>query len=918
MLRIHASTTPASAKSYFNSADYYSEGQELIGQWRGKGAARLGLTGEIQKEDWERLCDNRDPATGRSLTPRQKANRRVGYDFTFDVPKSVSLLYGITGDERLLAAFRSAVQETMQEIEGEAQARVRIGGKDEDRTTGNLVWGEYVHFTARPIGGVPDPQLHAHCFAFNATFDPEESRWKAAQLGAIKHDAPYFQAAFDARMARKLADLGLPIARTRTSWEIDGLGRPTLEKFARRTNRIEAVAKARGINDPKAKASLGATLRERKAKGIPMGELREHWRQRLNDQEAAAMDAQARGLGGEAFLEVDGSAREAVSLAAEHCFERASVMPERTVLAEALKRAVGKASLSSVLYEFRKAGFITADRDGQRLITTREVLAEEARMIAFARDGRGKETPLGGSMTKPHMFSREWLNAGQRAAVNHVLHSPDRVMVIRGAAGVGKTSMMQEAVEAIQAHGTRVLVFAPSAAASRGVLRTKNFADADTVARLLVDEKLQEQARGQVIWVDEAGLLGTRSMGKVFELANKLDTRVILSGDRRQHGSIERGAALRLLEEEAGLVPAEIKEIQRQKDKYKDAVQLLSEGRTEDGFRALDKLKWIKEGPDEDRDRRLAADYVAAISEGKSTLVVSPTHAEGERVTEAIRSALRRAGRLDGKERPLQAFEAVDLTTAQRSDPLNYTPDSVLVFHQNAKGFRKGERVRVGDLAPESLPLDQAERFQVYRPKQLAISAGDLVRITKNGQTADRKHALNNGAVYAVKGFTAKGEVVLANGWTLAKNFGHLAYGYVVTSHASQGRDVQRVLIGQSSTSFPASSQEQFYVSISRGTESVTVYTDNKLELLDAVKRSDPRLSATELVSGKVDKQRQREQTKSRDQSPTPTRPAQGHPTPWRTISKMLPIFRGAQGLDPRSQPSNPHRHDRKEASHER
>ena len=193
---------------------------------------------------------------------------------------------------------------------------------------------------------------------------------------------------------------------------------------------------------------------------------------------------------------------------------------------------------------------------------TPTVLAEEKRMIAFAREGRGTQSQLGDVSRK---IGRDWLNDGQRRAVEHVLGSRDRVILIRGAAGVGKTAMMQEAVEGIREHGHEVFAFAPSADASRGTLREVGFENADTVARLLVDEKLQEQIEGQIIWIDEAGLLGTRTMSKVFELADKLDARVILSGDRRQHGSVERGAALRLLETEAGLVPAEIKEIQRQR-----------------------------------------------------------------------------------------------------------------------------------------------------------------------------------------------------------------------------------------------------------------------------------------------------------------------------------------------------------------
>jgi conjugative relaxase-like TrwC/TraI family protein len=66
-------------------------------------------------------------------------------------------------------AFRESVRQTMNELEADVGTRVRKRGKDEDRTTGNMVWGEFIHTTARPVDGVPDPYLHAHCFVFNTT-----------------------------------------------------------------------------------------------------------------------------------------------------------------------------------------------------------------------------------------------------------------------------------------------------------------------------------------------------------------------------------------------------------------------------------------------------------------------------------------------------------------------------------------------------------------------------------------------------------------------------------------------------------------------------------------------------------------------------------------------------------------------------
>ena len=102
-----------------------------------------------------------------------------------------------------------SVNQTMREIESEIKTRVRKNGADENRTTGNMVWAEFVHFTARPVNGVPDPHLHAHCYAFNTTWDDVEKKWKAGQFRDLKADAPYFEAAFHARFSKATGGIGL-------------------------------------------------------------------------------------------------------------------------------------------------------------------------------------------------------------------------------------------------------------------------------------------------------------------------------------------------------------------------------------------------------------------------------------------------------------------------------------------------------------------------------------------------------------------------------------------------------------------------------------------------------------------------------------------------------------------------------------
>jgi len=181
-------------------------------------------------------------------------------------------------------------------------------------------------------------------------------------------------------------------------------------------------------------------------------------------------------------------------------------------------------------------------------------------------------------------------------------------------------------------------------------------------------------------------------------------------------------------------------------------------------------------------------------------------------------------------------------------------------FHQNVAGFRRGERVtvknhdehaveverRTGE--PVSLPLNSAARFQVYESRTIALAPGDMIRITQNGFTKDRQR-LNNGDLKQVKGFTRGGDIKLLNGWVIPKDYGNLTHGYCLTSFSSQSKSVDRVFVAESSESFRAADRQQFYVSASRFKEALTIYTDDKQQLLEAVLKSSQRPSATDLVS---------------------------------------------------------------------
>ncbi|MEO0531867.1 MAG: MobF family relaxase, partial [Planctomycetota bacterium] len=662
MLNATQARSIAGAQQYFRTTltqgDYYL-GAEVNGSWRGEGAMVLGLAAgrPVTPEHFKALLEGRHPANGRKLVQRLRQDRRPGVDLTFSVPKSVSLAWAVNGDERILNALREAVYETMAlDVEPLVCRRVRSGAKaasTDRKNTANLIYADFLHKTSRPVDGVVDPHLHIHAFVQNLTFD--SGRFYAAELEEVMRQLPALQAKFDARLARRLQhDLGYRVVATqfrqsrrlKRGWELAGVERATIEKFSTRTSQIEAYAEEHGIDSAAAKGDLGAKTRQKKEPGVAIDRLRKRWVHRLSPVEKAAFAALAKQAQGTAGEEegVAPTAGEAVRFALEHHLYRNSTVERHQVVGTALERGLTltpeavEAALSS------EDGVIDASQDvrgaDRRYITTREVLEAERRMVAFARESRGTRLPIG---RVEHVFERDWLNDQQKNAVRHVLASRDGVTAVTGGAGTGKSSLMAEAAEAIRGNGKEVFVFAPSTGATE-VLQKKGFDNAQTVEYLLKNDKLHAHLTGQVVWIDEAGLLDVRAMNAVFDIAKAQNARVVLSGDTRQHASPRRGEAMRLLETEAGLHVARIEKIQRQQGRYRQAVELISRGheviepRTGmtgmlAGFDRLDELGKIHELPDGDRHAALADAYLQVAHAGRSTLVVAPTHAEGHAAT---------------------------------------------------------------------------------------------------------------------------------------------------------------------------------------------------------------------------------------------------------------------------------------------
>lgn len=867
--------------------DYFFSGDSIDGRWHGQLKNELGLPDTVSQKSFSKLAKGLHPKTDQPLFQRHIKNRRTSIEYTFASPKSVSIVMALS-DERtgkdILNAHRRAVKKAMLEIEQDMQTQTTIAGKKQYAGTGNIVYARFDHFTARPVKDnelddspyISDPHLHSHCVVMNVTRHHE--KYQALEGSTIHRVAEYYEAVYHSHLSKSLNDLGFNIRRTETRWEIDspGLTRKTIEKFSRRTMEIESlaheIAQKRGGISQKAKSELGAKIRVNKSKVKTNVDLVEMWQKRLTMREASAI-AQAKNL--PLQKRPQSSPAMNVDRAMTHHFERQSALPVKKLLARAMALGYGRVSPQHTKTALDKRDDVLyAPKGYLEHMTTRGMVAAEDQMISYAARGKGTCAPI----HPTYKIERGFLNKAQTKAIKDILSSQDRVQILSGAAGVGKSTLLAEIKTAAAQKGQSVMAFAPSSGASRDVLRSKGFKQADTIAAFLRKKELQDQARRQIILIDEASLVGVKTMNKIFETSRKLNARVILSGDPRQHSSPEAGDANRILIEKAGLKVAQVDTILRQKSnpKLKAAIEDLSRGQARTAYAKLEKMNAITEIEDvKARYETMAKDYVQALEQGKSALAISPTHIEGQAITQAIREEMKNCGRISAIERQYKIHRNLPYTAAQKKDIAMYEDGMVIQFHQNAVGgFKAGQRYEVASLdrktgqvlvradhqnTPVKLPLNACNRFDVSKPDNIALARGDLIRINRNGRTMDNKR-LYNGQVFKVEGFSTKGDIHLNGGRIIDRHFGNFTYGLVQTSHAAQGKDAQAVFIAQGSISLPATNTKQLYVSASRAREDLKIYTDDRQALKEAICRNGERMHAHEIATHK-DRSRTRRRT---------------------------------------------------------
>jgi conjugative relaxase-like TrwC/TraI family protein len=781
------------------------------------------------------------------------AQGRSLYDFTISAPKSVSVLAIVGGDHRLVDAHRAAVAEALKETEACAASRVRQGGANEDRATGNLVLAVYHHDTSREL----DPQLHTHAVAANLTFDGTEGRWKALQASDIYERRAYLSEVYRNALAREVRSMGYEIETQRdargrdTGFEIRGVSAELLAKFSQRSRQRDSAIAAfveqhgRRPTDNEI-AVLVRESRADKLTEISTRELRKRQRARLAPNEEQALGSM-RGAAWFTSVAVDSSA-PSLEYAAEHIFERVSVAPDHELLTETLRHGRGRIRLADLKGELHLQESMGKFLRSGREVATAASLERERNMIAAVNRGLGAFEPLGGG---PLTVS-DRLRPEQKHAVEFVLQSRDRAVSISGAAGTGKTATLSELRRGLMEAGHDVLAVAPTMSAVEE-LQKVGFADAITVERLLQDPRTRGDVHGKVIILDEAGMVSARQMADLLRLVEDCSLRVVFSGDTKQIRSVEAGDALRILEKESRLKSVALTQVQRQtRNDYRDAIEELRRN-AERGFAKLDAMGAVREVAVSERAVAVANAYDAAA--GQSRLVVCATHDEIDRVTDAIRERRKTRGEVcEGVV--LTRHVSLNWTAAQKADFQDYRVGQILGFHRAVKSIARngtveivrvassGLVVRCADGTERTISRRQASSFDVIEARPIEVSFGDRLLLTANRREPGLR--ITNGDLVTVSAVDDTGRIQLDDGRTLPSNYRSFGHGYAVTAHRSQGKTVDAVII--SGDGMP---KELFYVAASRGRQSVTVITSDKERLQETVARSMARASASELMRGK-------------------------------------------------------------------
>lgn len=246
--------------------DYYSEGRDAAGEWSGSGAAILGTRGTVRAESLHQVIRGFSPE-GRPLVQNAgregERGRQVGWDFTFSVPKGVSVLWAVTDEvtrRRIERAHKRAVTKALGYLEENAAfARRGKGGAIVEPT--RLLVATFTHGTNR----LREPALHDHALIVNVGVRPDGTTGSILSKPLYQHKMAA-GAVYRAELAAVLErELGIVCERDGTSFKVAGVPEALCRHFSTRRRDIDEWLKRAGTRS--AEAAAVAALQTRKPKG---------------------------------------------------------------------------------------------------------------------------------------------------------------------------------------------------------------------------------------------------------------------------------------------------------------------------------------------------------------------------------------------------------------------------------------------------------------------------------------------------------------------------------------------------------------------------------------------------------------------------------------------------------------------------
>jgi len=835
------------AASYYEQTDDYYAGKAREGtEWWGKGAEALGLSGSVDSRDFCRLLRGRI-AEGIEIH-RGGSSRRSATDLTLSAPKSVSIQAMIGGDRRLYDAHDRAVTRVLEFVERRlATYRTTFEGNTLSIPSGNIIVARFRHELSRER----DPQLHTHAVVLNAT-QRSDGRWRALDSQPLYFDKMLLGALYRAELACEVRALGYGVRMTHLDgrFELAHISDTQVAEFSGRSRQIEEELARRGL----ARESAGPRLREEAALAtrtrktdFDAVELAKDWQERSTSENVDYSKPHILAPIVPSEEERTHIAERATAFAVAHLTERECVVKHNQILAAALGRSEGIATLEDIERAMVQAVARNELVNEGELYTTDAARLIEQQILEIEARGRNKVASL---IRQPSLVGMaesgaDKLTAEQAEAVRLIVGEGNRIVGVQGYAGTGKTRMLSRVREIAEADGWECLGIAPSAAAAREL--EKSGIETGTIAGFLVQGTTLRA--NQLLIMDEAGMVPASDMLQVLKQVETASARIVLVGDRKQLQAVNAGMPFRQLQD-AGMPTARLSEIRRQlNETLRQAALHAAEGRIS---ASLDLLRpsIVEISYATERYTQIANDYTALPpAERIKTLIVAGTNAAREAINEQVR---RKLG-MTGTGMQVHVLVQKDLTEQQRRSSLAYrTGDRVQMLKDyKSIGLTRGEIAEVVSANNGTVVLrDEAGELHEWRPVdkphavafQLAereMAFGDRIRITAN----DYGRKIVNGefaTVAALDEETRLLSITMTDGRLVTFKMDrplHLEHGYCSTVHSAQGATCERVFVDASAQS-ASTYQASYYVAISRARTEARIYTDDLSMLPEKLART--------------------------------------------------------------------------------